>query len=524
MRSIRGIRRLAAAGAAGLAVLCAAGPGRGQTPGSSNGLDLGPYAVGFRTMERYDYSRTFRDKYGPDGIARPGERARPVFINLWYPAEKTPGEPPIVYGECSFASPADPAFFPLVSRLQEREIYSSLYPLFQGQRGSVVDLMNVALAAVRDAKPLGGTYPLVVYHTDLRGAPGENALLCEHLASHGYVVATAHSIGTMVRDPSPNPDDLASLVRDKEFVVASLRDWPQFDGEKLALAGSGFGALTALVLAMRNSDVDAVVTFGEWTSGPGLAELADECAGYRPERLSIPILSIVDGERATAASSAIEDLAHSARLLATTSAAWPRGFSSYAALATAVPGRAAEGAVAEYGLICRLARLFLDGHLKGSAESLAVLAGAASAAPPPGYDAIRALPAAPPPLRADETVAVFWEEGTAAGVALLRRLRAEGAADPLTPEAFNTLGYQFLAAQRLEDATEIFRLETDLYPRSANAWASLGEVCAYAGRSDEARSCFTKTLDLLSIDPALDEAMRDALKSQAETMLKRLGG
>jgi len=524
MRSIREMRRLAAAGAAGLAVLCAACPGRGQTPGSSGGLELGPHAVGFRTMERYDYSRTFRDKRGPDGIARPGERARPVLMYVWYPAENTPGETPMVYGECSFASPADPAFFPLVSRLQEREIYSTLYPFFQGQRGSVVDLMNVALAAVRDAKPLEGTFPLVVYHTEMRGAPGENALLCEHLASHGYVVATAHSIGTMGRDPSPNLDDLASLVRDKEFVVAALRDWPQFDGEKLALAGNGFGALAALVLAMRNSDVDAVVTFGAWTSGPGLADLAGVCAGYRPERLAVPLLSIADGGRTAAASAAAGALEHSARLLATTSAAYPRGFSSYAALATAVPGRAAEEAVAEYGSICRLARLFLDGHLKGSVEGLAALAGAASAAPPPGFESIRALPAVPAPLREEEAAAVFWEEGTAAGVALLRRLRAEGAADPMTAEALNTLGYQFLAAQRLEEAAEIFKLETDLYPGSANAWASLGEACAYAGRSDEARSCFAKTLDLLSIDTALDEAMREALKSQAEAMLKRLGG
>lgn len=508
-----------------LALLRAAGAAaETAAPRESGGFEIGPLAVGYTTIERYDYSRTFRDKHGPDGRVRPGERARPVLIHVWYPAEESPAGARMVYGECSFASPKDPALFPLVARLQEREIYAALYPLFEGQRGRVVDLMNVEIAAVRDAPRLAGTYPLVVYHTDMRGAPGENALLCEHLASHGYVVATAHSIGSMIRDPSPNPDDLASLVRDKEFVVASLRDWPQWDGEKLALAGNGFGALSALVLAMRNTDVDAVVTLGEWRSGEGRAGLADACAGYRPERLAIPLLSIVDVERAGDVSAAVEALPHSPRILATASVPRPRGFTSYAAMATAVPGRADEGTGAEYGSLCRLARLFLDGHLKGSVEALAAIAGAVSEDPPFGFVAVRALPAAPAPLREEEAAAIFWEEGVSAGVELLRRLRAEEAPDPMPASALNTLGYQFLAAQKLEEAAAIFELETELYPASANAWASFGEACAYAGRADDARRCFEKTLELLSIDTDLDDGMRDALRSQAETMLKRLGG
>jgi hypothetical protein len=507
------------------ALLHAAGSAEATAPPRRWGkFEFGPHAVGFRTMERYDYSRTFRDRHGPAGTVRPGERARPVLIYLWYPAEEAAGAPRMVYGEYSFAAPRDPELFPLVSRLQEREIYSALYPFFQGQRGGVVDLMNVALAAVRDATPLAGTFPLVVYHPDLRGAPGENALLCEYLASHGYTVATSHSVGGMLRDPAADLDDLEALVRDKEFIVAALRDWPQYDGDKLALAGNGFGALSALVLAMRNTDVDAVVTLGEWTAGAGRAELVARCRGYRPERFSAPLLSIVDGERSPAVSASVDSLVHSTRFLATMAAAEPRGFSNYAALAAAVPGRGADRGDSSYVSLCLTVRLFLDGHVKGSVEALAALAGAVSGAPPPGVEAVRVAHAVPAPLRDEEIAAVFWEEGVTAGVALLRRLRAEGAAAPIAPAALNTLGYQFLAAQRLEEATEIFKLETDLYPGSANAWASLGETCAYAGRADEARGCFKKTLDLLSIDTSLDDEMRDALKSQAEAMLKRLGG
>ena len=53
----------------------------------------GPYQVGLKVVEQYDYSRTYRSEV--DDIGKPylGERARPLQTLVWYPAEKSDAKP-----------------------------------------------------------------------------------------------------------------------------------------------------------------------------------------------------------------------------------------------------------------------------------------------------------------------------------------------------------------------------------------------------------------------------------------------
>src|SRR5437868_5078086 len=52
-------------------------------------LPYGPYAVGFKAVDQYDYSRTFGGDYDETGRVRTGERARPIQTSIWYPATMT---------------------------------------------------------------------------------------------------------------------------------------------------------------------------------------------------------------------------------------------------------------------------------------------------------------------------------------------------------------------------------------------------------------------------------------------------
>ena len=62
--------------------------------------------------------------------------------------------------------------------------------------------------------------------------------------------------------------------------------------------------------------------------------------------------------------------------------------------------------------------------------------------------------------------------------------------------------------QKTDEAIEMFRLNTDLYPRSANAFDSLGEALANAGRRDEAIKAYEKALP---IDPGFASS-KDGLR------------
>lgn len=76
---------------------------------------------------------------------------------------------------------------------------------------------------------------------------------------------------------------------------------------------------------------------------------------------------------------------------------------------------------------------------------------------------------------------------------------------PHVEAILNRLGYRYLRDDRTEDAIAVFELNTELYPRSANTWDSLGEACMEAGRTEEAIRFYELSLEL---NPGNDNARR----------------
>ena len=65
-----------------------------------------------------------------------------------------------------------------------------------------------------------------------------------------------------------------------------------------------------------------------------------------------------------------------------------------------------------------------------------------------------------------------------------------------TESEINTIGYELMANKKLEQAIEVFKLNTQLYPESFNTWDSLGEAYAAAGKKTEAIENYEKSLKL----------------------------
>ena len=55
----------------------------------------------------------------------------------------------------------------------------------------------------------------------------------------------------------------------------------------------------------------------------------------------------------------------------------------------------------------------------------------------------------------------------------------------------------------MENAITLFKLNTELFPHSANVWDSLGETFALTGNKNEAITCYKKALE---ISPGLASA------------------
>jgi predicted dienelactone hydrolase len=225
-------RTTAAVAAIFLATLQAPAPVRAEdtvsAPPSRFGVDapelarLGSFAVGVRTLH-------LREAGQPDVLAfdsasgKAPKRVRELSVDLWYPAVPGPGAAPAVY---SAAFPSEPPLPPAS--------------------------FSVTGLAVRDARPAGKGFPLVVVSHGYSNDPAAMVWLTENLASKGYVVAGIHHDDPPITDRARFIGPLLRRPLDIAFVTASLQrslgSEGLIDPSLTALIGysmGGYGVLTA---------------------------------------------------------------------------------------------------------------------------------------------------------------------------------------------------------------------------------------------------------------------------------------
>ena len=92
----------------------------------------------------------------------------------------------------------------------------------------------------------------------------------------------------------------------------------------------------------------------------------------------------------------------------------------------------------------------------------------------------------------------------------------------LFPEgALNLLAYQHLQQRKTKEAIELFKLNTEAYPASANTYDSLGDAYLADGQKDLALQASEKAIALLPNDAA-PEDFKKAVRASAEQKIAKL--
>jgi tetratricopeptide (TPR) repeat protein len=98
---------------------------------------------------------------------------------------------------------------------------------------------------------------------------------------------------------------------------------------------------------------------------------------------------------------------------------------------------------------------------------------------------------------ADLLAKALAEGGIPAGEKTLQDLISRKPDGPVFEEGdFNALGYKLFEEKKVEPALFVMEKTVELYPGSWNAWDSLGEVSAKAGKKERAIECYRKSLEL----------------------------
>ncbi|UCE40881.1 MAG: serine hydrolase [Candidatus Aminicenantes bacterium] len=94
--------------------------------------------------------------------------------------------------------------------------------------------------------------------------------------------------------------------------------------------------------------------------------------------------------------------------------------------------------------------------------------------------------------------------------------------DDVDEAAINRIGYTFLNAKKTKEAIEIFKLNVENYPDSANVYDSLAEAHMNDGDIDLAIKYYKKTLEMIPKDKKADKTTLENLKRGATEKLKEL--
>ncbi|HJW13755.1 MAG TPA: alpha/beta fold hydrolase [Thermoanaerobaculia bacterium] len=356
-----------AAGLLALSVLAAA-----AAPHVHGSLETGKWAVGFRVLAERDVSRLLVDG-----------RSRPIQVSVWYPASRSGGSP-MTYRDyilltASELSPENPP--KEVDGRKAVEAFRSFLRSAHVTSPDASSLLATRMLAVSGAAPAAGRFPLVLVSQGNGQSAHDQAFLAEYLASHGYVVATVPS-ATRISGPMKSEEDIASKAEEQAADLAfaarevRVRLRPREDGG-IGVIGHSFGARAALLLAMTDSSIAALVSLDGGIGVKTGIGVLERSALFDAKSLSAPILHFYEESDAFMAPdfTLLDSLVRSRRILVRVPDMHHIHFTSVGALVGRAPSLAAATSAApgtrdSFDAVCRSTLSFLDTFVKepGSRE------------------------------------------------------------------------------------------------------------------------------------------------------------
>jgi len=246
-------------------------------------LEPGPYSVGFRLFVDQDPLRVVTG-----GVAST-THPRPIRTYVWYPTRSTSES----LRFARYAALADDDVWPTdVAGSLRSTLKYSRRPLARSLDPARFEvLLRQPVAAIENAKPADGRFPLVVIGAGLYYESAINyAVWGEYLAARGFVVATAPLVGTNSPLVRIDAQDLETQVADLELVIARARKLPFVSQRELGVLGFDMGGMAGVLMTMRHRDVDAFVSLDSGILFPHPTGLPRISPGYDPGSLRVPWL------------------------------------------------------------------------------------------------------------------------------------------------------------------------------------------------------------------------------------------
>jgi len=264
-------------------------------------LKPGPYNIGFSIKHTYDYSRTFKNGSNSKGISTQKKKFRPIQILVWYPAKKIKNPKYMQYKNYIYSRATLLDFNTPESSKKQLALKESKEMVFNknipGKREESIykRILEKKVFAIRDAEPKPLSCPLIIVAPGSHTVSYVNAALCEYLASYGYIVASNPSLGHFTKSMTMDFIGLEAQTRDLEFVISKMRTYPNVDYSKIAIVGYSWSGLANVICAMRNTNINAIVSLDGSIVMANRQNLLKILPYYNPNSFDIPVMLFYAG-------------------------------------------------------------------------------------------------------------------------------------------------------------------------------------------------------------------------------------
>jgi hypothetical protein len=250
----------------------------GQALYQNISLNYGAHSVGYDHVVKTDRTRPYDRTMDYANTLT----FRPMPISSWYPLASADSLETVSISDYTRV-------------LKEEEEWESLpdayffswfyYPETPAGKANLGRLTH----AFRGGEVREGKHPVVIYAPSYQASSAENFILCEYLASQGYLVLATPSRGVDQRQMGKGTTaEAEAQLHDLNFLVGHASTLPNADLDRLYTIGFSFGGFPSVLLAMRNRYVDGVISLdGTMQYHP---EVLTASKFYQPDGLRVPFV------------------------------------------------------------------------------------------------------------------------------------------------------------------------------------------------------------------------------------------
>ena len=219
------------------------------------------YSVGFKYYNPSDESR----QYIVDGDTI----SRPLLIHFWYPSMKE-----LKNESYSFHNYIDLISLRENFNRDSSEVDKNSFNFVNAYAGFAKQYFGVdtnlttqqilvSSVTAQYGVPIAKSkkkFPLIIYAPSNSKSSIQNHIICEYLASHGFMVISVGSAGVNSLNRKNDKESIMAQVEDMEYILKYFKDNLNLKYSGLGLFGFSTGGLATIIFQMNNNEVKAVLS------------------------------------------------------------------------------------------------------------------------------------------------------------------------------------------------------------------------------------------------------------------------